>query len=95
MEKTKAPKVTPSPKKTKSKVGGNPTREFLTVVLDMSWKLAIVVLVPIIGGNVLAHRYSSNYYLLGGIIVALIMAIAVVYQSYVMANGIDNGKGSK
>lgn len=94
--KTKAPNTTPSPKKTKSKeMGGNPTREFMTLALDMTWKLAIVVLVPIIGGKVLAGRYNSNYYLLGGILVALIMAITVIYQSYMSANSVDNKKGSK
>lgn len=98
MEKTKAPKVTPSPQNTKSKEVGkavNPTSQFVSMALDMTWKLAIVVLLPILAGHVLADRYSNNYYLLAGILVALMMAITVIYQSYMAANSINGGKGSK
>ena len=54
MTKTTAPGKTPSPAETAkhSTVGktSNPTTVFISAALDMSWRLAIVVLVPVIGG---------------------------------------------
>lgn len=56
MKQTKASKTAPSPHDKAPAPGAeasktdNPTSLFLTMALDMSWRLAIVVLVPIIGG---------------------------------------------
>lgn len=44
MKQTKAPETTPSHSQK------SPSLLFVTLALDMSWRLAIVVLVPIIGG---------------------------------------------
>lgn len=77
MTKTKAPGKTPSPagpvehasggdRKTKS-----PTMVFVTAALDMSWRLAIVVLVPIIGGFELDQRWHTEpAFLIIGFLVA-------------------------
>ncbi len=37
----------------------SPTSVFVTQALDMSWRLAIVVLVPIIGGFELDKKFNS------------------------------------
>jgi hypothetical protein len=99
MKQTKAPKSTPSPRKVKQSKevdkGQNPTSVFISLALDMSWKLAVVVLLPIIAGSVLTNRYNTEWYLLGGIAIALIMAVVVVYQSYGIANNAETKKGSK
>lgn len=69
MSKTTAPKK-PSPKKTgvkkttgaeNSKVKGtdNYRKEFFAAALNMSWQLAVVVLVPVIGGFELDQRLDT------------------------------------
>ncbi|MDB5169399.1 MAG: hypothetical protein JWO41_755 [Candidatus Saccharibacteria bacterium] len=56
MNKTTAPKKTPSPLDGQAKPvvavdqQSNPQATFVAATLSMSWQLAIVVLVPIIGG---------------------------------------------
>jgi F0F1-type ATP synthase assembly protein I len=57
MKQTKAPQATPSPRQEVTTTPGdkadkttNPTSLFIGMALDMSWRLAIVVLVPIVGG---------------------------------------------
>ena len=67
MKKTLAPqKQTPSPAvqtKPHAAVGdpaGNPSSVFIGAALDMSWRLAIVVLVPIIGGFELDQRLQTT-----------------------------------
>lgn len=48
MNQTKAPLLTPSPT---PEVKTEPhTQVFTGLVLDMSWRLALVVLIPIVGG---------------------------------------------
>lgn len=77
-------------------MGKSPSSVFISLALDMSWKLATVVLLPIIGGSLLAHKYKANYYLIAGAFVAFILAIVVVYQSYNIANqSEDNPKDAK
>ena len=92
--------MTPSPRKTTSskEVDGDksPTALFISLALDMSWKLALVVLLPIIAGSLLSSHYQSSWFLLIGIVLAFSMAIAVIYQSYMLANSSENTKkGSK
>lgn len=47
---------------TSSKVAktSNPTSTFINMALDMSWKLAIVVLVPIVGGYYLDQALETT-----------------------------------
>ena len=56
MKQTKAPQ-TPSP--TKQVDRSSPKREFLVAATNMSWQLAIVVLVPIIGGFELDKKLDT------------------------------------
>ncbi len=62
MNQTKAPESTPSPKLSAKATPNeatntdNPTSVFISAALDMSWRLAVVVLVPIIGGFQLDKR---------------------------------------
>ncbi|MEI9913956.1 MAG: AtpZ/AtpI family protein [Candidatus Saccharibacteria bacterium] len=91
MKQTSEPKVRPSPSsKEKSRaVAGNssPTTVFVSMVLDMTWRLAIVVLVPIILGVELDKHYKTHHdYLIAGFVIALLFGIAVVYRSYKLAN---------
>jgi len=66
MSKTKAPGKTPSPAGPVKTAAGrdaetkSPTNVFITAALDMSWRLAIVVVVPIIGGNALDQRWHTS-----------------------------------
>jgi F0F1-type ATP synthase assembly protein I len=66
MTKTTAPGKTPSPAgtaKPHSTVGEqtkSPTAVFIGAALDMSWRLAIVVLVPIIGGFELDSHFNEG-----------------------------------
>lgn len=86
----------PSPRKAKNSnevdQGKSPTSIFIALVLDMTWKLAIVVLLPIILGRFLSDHFNNSAYLLLGIAVALILSMTVVYQSYNAANRLENGK---
>lgn len=66
MTKTEAPGKRPSPAgPAKPAAGGDaetksPTMVFVTAALDMSWRLAIVVLVPIIGGFELDKDWHTS-----------------------------------
>lgn len=102
MKQTKAPKLTPSPSaKEHSRAVANKavaSRTFVSMVLDMSWRLAIVVLLPIIIGSELDTRLKTGYvYLLIGFGVALILAVLVVMRSYQEANLLTSNltKGKK
>jgi len=83
MNQTKAPKSTPSPNKgvarNTTKVGqnDNPTAVFYSMALDMSWRLAVVVLVPIIGGFELDNALNTSPYLT---IVGFFLAMAGMYM---------------
>jgi F0F1-type ATP synthase assembly protein I len=98
MEQTKAPKLTPSPRKVKNSntvaKDSNPTAVFISMALDMSWRLAIAVLVPVIGGGLIdKHHKSGHTYLIIGFVVALIAGVLVVYQSYRAANSLTESQG--
>ena len=56
----------------------------------MSWRLAIAVLVPVIAGAELyKHNKDNAFYLIGGLVIAIILAIMVIQRSYVEANNIQ------
>lgn len=85
MEKT-APQVTPPSivvkKKSKSDKG-----IFLGAVLDMSWQLAVAVLVPVIGGAQLDKKLgTSHVFLFMGLALAIALSILVMWHSLQAAN---------
>jgi F0F1-type ATP synthase assembly protein I len=49
-ETTPSPNLKASPPQTSTDADKSPSQIFVSTALDMSWRLAIVVLVPIIGG---------------------------------------------
>lgn len=99
MKQTKAPKLTPSPSsKEKSRAvadKSSATTVFLSMVLDMTWRLAIVVLIPVILGVELDKHYKTHHiYLIVGFVIALALATMVVYRSYKLANNLTGGGSS-
>lgn len=83
MKKTTAPRQTPSPAdvvKTQ-KVDANNTAltVFAGAVLDISWQMAIVVLVPIIGGYELDKHFGTTPTLtIIGFVLAMLGTYAVI-----------------
>jgi hypothetical protein len=92
MTKTTAPGKTPSPAgtaKPHSAVGDptkSPTAIFIGAALDMSWRLAIVVLVPIILGAELDRAAGVSYLLFIGLALALVGTVLVMWKSVQAAN---------
>ena len=91
MKQTKAPKKTPSPRELEQTkgvdTGPNPTSVFISMVLDMTWRLALVVIIPIVTGSYLDTHFKQNYsFVLVGIFLALIGSASVIYKSYLNAN---------
>ncbi len=73
-----------------------PTAVFVGMALDMSWKLAIVVLVPIIGGFKLDEALDKSPLLtITGFLVAMTGMGIVMRQTYSAANQIDLPKNLK
>lgn len=78
MTETKTPEMTPSPSlgesKTVASQSGQSSRgQFMVAVMGMSWQLAVVVLVPIVGGFELDKAFATSPLL---IIIGFIVAIA-------------------
>ncbi len=74
MKQTTAPKSTPSPRevKTPGTVGSNPGSQFVGMAVDMGWRLAVVVLVPIVGGYELDQVLKTSPWLTAlGFLIAL------------------------
>ncbi len=99
MTKTKAPRKTPSPAETAKphvSVGSkanNPTAVFIGAALDMSWRLAIVVLVPIIGGFELDQKLDMTPLLtITGFILAMIGMGLVMWRTLQQVNGMPTPK---
>ncbi|HEX7633066.1 MAG TPA: AtpZ/AtpI family protein [Candidatus Saccharimonadales bacterium] len=94
MKQTKAPRTTPSPD-----LGGNsksPNAVFVSMALDMSWKLAIVVLVPIIGGFKLDDALDTTPLLtITGFILAMGGMALVMWQTMQIANTMPVAKKEK
>lgn len=93
MTKTKAPRKTPSPAETAKPhtvVGSkanNPTTVFISAALDMSWRLAIVVLVPIIGGFELDQALDMTPLLtITGFLLAMVGMGLVMWRTLQEAN---------
>ncbi|HEY5442421.1 MAG TPA: AtpZ/AtpI family protein [Candidatus Saccharimonadales bacterium] len=93
MKKTIAPSQTPSPtsgeKRPTPGMGRNEAArsDFFAAALTMSWQLAIVVLVPIIGGFKLDQKLNTSPWL---VIVGFVIAMAgtglVMWQAMQTAN---------
>lgn len=61
---------------------------FVSMVLSMSWQLAIVVIVPIVGGYLLDQRLGSSPWLvLAGLVVAVLATCGVLWRTLKEANG--------
>lgn len=57
------------------------------MVLNMSWQLAIVVIVPIVGGYLLDQRLGSSPWLvLAGLVVAVLATCGVLWRTLREAN---------
>ncbi len=85
MTKTTAPSKTPSPAGDSTKPADNVAykearRDFFVGVLNMSWQLAIVVLVPILGGFQLDKTFDTAPLLtLVGFFIAMIGTAGIVW----------------
>jgi F0F1-type ATP synthase assembly protein I len=88
MKKTIAPKPTPSPAssaKTQSIEGGNTALVmFAGAVLDVSWQMIVVVLVPIIGGYELDKHFGTTPVLtIIGFVLAMLGTFVVIKKVFV------------
>ena len=93
MQKTAATKSMPSPKrdtKTSNSTGGSERSQssiFLNMALDMSWRLALVVLVPIIGGFKLDQALGMEPVLtITGFLLAMGGMALVMWRTLQVAN---------
>lgn len=93
MTETKTPEMTPSPtpaaNNSQVKVGKpeEPKSVFVTMALDMSWRLAIAVLVPIIGGFELDSKLGTTPLLtVLGFVIAMAGFGLVIWRTLQAAN---------
>ncbi len=62
-----------------SKYDANPSGIVVGLTLNLSWQLAIVVLVPILGGHVLDNTLKTSPWLtVGGFALAMILMVVVI-----------------
>lgn len=74
----------------------NPTSVFVGMALDMSWRLAIAVLVPIIGGYELDKTFKTGPFLLiVGFVLAMVGMGLVMWQTLQAANSLNNPSKGK
>lgn len=94
MIKTKAQVKKPSPRTTnkakKYDKYANASGLFFSLALDMTWKLAIVVLVPVVLGSFIDNHYKvkGNVYLFFGLILGFILSFIVIRTTVVQSNQI-------
>jgi F0F1-type ATP synthase assembly protein I len=95
MKQTTAPRQTPSPNGGETKPIAKPSRsenprsEFFIAAANMSWQLAIVVLVPIVGGFKLDQKLDTSPWLvIIGFVVAMAGTGLVIWQTLQAANRI-------
>ena len=73
-----------------AKTGGtnrSPNAVFVSMALDMSWRLALVVLIPVIGGYELDKRFkTSPTLIIIGFVVAMAGMALVMWQTLQAAN---------
>lgn len=97
MTKTTASVKTPSPSTQRDTTSdtqrAGPAQQFIVLALDMSWRLAVVVLVPVIGGYYLGRHFKITAVLtIAGFIVAIAGAVLVVLRT---AREADRQNGDK
>jgi F0F1-type ATP synthase assembly protein I len=81
--------VHPTPTTAKSEQPPSGSSDFLTLAFDMSWKLAIVVLAPVIGGVYLDKAANTHHvFLFIGLAVAILGSIGVMWQTMQTANSL-------
>jgi F0F1-type ATP synthase assembly protein I len=102
MTETKTPETTPSPtsiaNNSQVTVGKaeDPQSVFVGMALDMSWRLALVFLVPIVGGFELDSRLGTTPLLtILGFILAIIGVGLVMRQTVQAANKIPAPKAKR
>jgi F0F1-type ATP synthase assembly protein I len=103
MKQTKAPQATPSPRQEVATTPGdkadktaNPTSLFIGMALDMSWRLAIVVLVPILGGFKLDQVLDMSPLLtIVGFLIAMVGMGLVCWTTLQAANQATTPKKEK
>ena len=82
MDKTTAPKkkTSPAPGEEKDPVSTVQLRStFIAAALSMGWQLAVVVVIPIVGGFYLdQHLHQSSIWEIVGFVVALLGFVVVV-----------------
>jgi F0F1-type ATP synthase assembly protein I len=63
-----------------------PQSQFLYLVMNMSWQLAIVFLIPIIGGYELDHKFKhSPIFTVTGFVIAIIGVVFVLRSTVKLA----------
>lgn len=93
MTETKTPETTPSPtpvaNSSQVTVGKpeNPKSVFAGMAMDMSWRLALAVLVPIVGGYELDSRLGTTPLItVAGFVIAMAAAGLVMWRTLQVAN---------
>jgi F0F1-type ATP synthase assembly protein I len=79
MKKTEAPGLTPTPKRGGEKQKNDsydPKAAFISAAFGMSWQLAVVVLIPVVGGFKLDEHLNTSPALT---IVGFVVAMAGVF----------------
>ncbi len=102
MKKTTAQKSTQSPNSSsKAKKYAdyyNASGLFFSLALDMTWKLAIAMLAPVILGSFLDSHFKikSGAFMLSGLVLGLILSIVVIRSTFNESNRITrNLNGAK
>ena len=93
MTETKTPETTPSPKplsNSQQVTVGKPENHssvFVGMALDMSWKLALVVLLPIVGGyEIDSHAGTTPVVTIVGFVLAMLGVAYVMWSTLQAAN---------
>lgn len=61
----------------------NPNKEFVNASLNMGWQLAIVVLIPIVGGYKLdTHFKSSPLWTIVGFVIAMLGTFFIIKRTF-------------
>jgi F0F1-type ATP synthase assembly protein I len=102
MKKTTTPLQTPSPHTAQShmstEVGRetNTLAEFFSVTLTMSWQLAIVVLIPVLGGFELDKKLHTQPFLtIIGFVLAIAGVVFVVWRQFQLVSQLSAARNAK
>jgi hypothetical protein len=65
----------------------NPRRDFFVAAANMSWQLAVVVLLPVIGGAELDKALGNSYiFTIIGLVLALGLSTVIMWRAMQTAN---------